>query len=105
MTKHSTRPRGRTPNRGRVEHTPNGGWILRAGRFTVMDRAALDHRWETDPEARAWRLADELCDRRLLPWPELPVYDQCNRPGYPDGDPSLWTTEAAIKRYGRHSAC
>ena len=86
----------------RTEHTPNGGKITRAGPFTFMDGPALDHWWETDPEARAWRLADEVCDRRLLPWPELPVFDSYNRPGYPYSEPALWTPQAAIEHYGCH---
>ena len=85
-----------------VEHTPNGGRIVRSGPFTFMDGPGLQHYCDTDPICRQWDLADELCDRRLLPYPELPVCDQYNRPGYPHGDPALWTPTAAIQRYGCH---
>ncbi len=104
MKTHSTRPRRRrgTTDRARVEHTPNGGKIVRCGRFTIVNGPALPHFFETDPLERLWRFADQLCDRQLMPYPEYPVYDPYNRPGYPDGDPALWTPDAAIKLYGCH---
>ena len=89
-------------NRVRVEHTPNGGKIVRSGKFTIMDRAGLDHYCDTDPVERLWPFVDQLIDRRLLPYPDLPVYDAYNRPGYPYGDPKEWTPQAAIERYGCH---
>ena len=84
------------------EMTPNGGRISRVGPFTIMDRLGLDHWWESDPVCQQWDFVDRLCDKRLLPFSVLPASDPYNRPGYPYGDPSLWTPHEAIKRYGCH---
>ncbi len=93
---------GENQTRSRVytEYTPNGGKITRCGKFTMMDLLALEHWSKTDPVCREWDFVDSLCDRRLLPYPELPLSDPYNRPGYPDGDPSAWTPHEAIKKYG-----
>ena len=88
-----------------IEHTPNGGWIGRTSKFTLMDSAGLEYFCATDPVCRQWNLVDSLCDKRLLPFPELPASDPYNRPGYstnPDRDASWWTPDEAIKRYGCH---
>ena len=85
-------------HRVHIEHTPNGGKIYRCDEFTGMDRAALTYYCATDPVCREWDLVDNLCDQRLLPFPELPASDPYNRPGYPDSDTNLWTPHEAITR-------
>lgn len=90
-----------------IEYTPNGGKIVRCGKFTFMDRAGLAHYWNTDPVCQEWELVDSLCDCRFLPFPELPASDPYNRPDYLtnlDGDTSWWTPHEAIRRYGCHLA-
>lgn len=89
----------------RTEYVSNGGKIYRCGKFTAMDRAALEYFCATDPVCCEWEFVDSLCDRRLLPFPELPASDPYNRPNYltnPDGDANWWTPHEAIKRYGCH---
>lgn len=99
------RKKNRSKPETHIEHTPNGGKIVRGGRFTFFNSAGLKHFWETDPTCREWELVNSLCDKRLLPYPGLPVYDSYNRPDYltnPDGDTTWWTPDEALKKYGRH---
>jgi len=75
------------------------------GRYTVFNRAELNAYCEYDPQARWWAVVDKLCDRSLLPFPELPPSDPYNRPDYltsHNGDTDWWTPKVAFERYCSH---